>query len=426
MHHHDRFISTLAAIIALREVGNEPQDERRVKRGEDALWKIVGRLGRDDSDTVGFPLLSTALAAEAQTLGLNVPQPPTRYTTKYRKKVMALLSQPAEVWRRHPLTASLEGLRDAINGNTLLEENGSIGMSPATTSAALLQTTDDSALAYMHAAMESNGTGALPHWLPIDIFEIAWSLNHLKSVGAVQPDDPAVTRLTDVLAAAWSPEYGVSYSRFSQAVDVDDTAACLTVLRWAGYDASADVFNYYELDDHFCCYHGETDPSPSAHVRILLALRSFPDHPKQAEWIRKTLTALQNFDQNGVFWWDKWHASPYYVTSTAVIALRGIADEVAKARIEWLLRTQNDDGGWGYLDVSTPEETAYVLDALLTWHRQVEPLPDGERVLRAAYEYLLPHMHDEQFHPIWIGKTLYSPINLVRAAILSALYHYLT
>src|SRR5215813_7797429 len=43
MHYHDRFASTLAAIVALREASNNPRDERRVKRGEQALWKIVGR-----------------------------------------------------------------------------------------------------------------------------------------------------------------------------------------------------------------------------------------------------------------------------------------------------------------------------------------------------------------------------------------------
>src|SRR5579859_472400 len=51
IHYHDRFISTLAAIIALREVGNDPHDEARIEHGQHVLWRLVGRLGRDDCDT---------------------------------------------------------------------------------------------------------------------------------------------------------------------------------------------------------------------------------------------------------------------------------------------------------------------------------------------------------------------------------------
>ena len=98
IQYHDRFVSTLAAIVALREVGRDPRDERRVKRGENALWKIVGRLGRDDSDTIGFPIIAAALTREAARVGLDVPLPPIRFAGAYRKKVQALLDSPDRDW----------------------------------------------------------------------------------------------------------------------------------------------------------------------------------------------------------------------------------------------------------------------------------------------------------------------------------------
>ena len=58
------------------------------------------------------------------------------------------------------------------------------------------------------------------------------------------------------------------------------------------------------------------------------------------------INALHRFDENGSFWWDKWHSSPYYVSHLAAYALEGIADDIRASRLKWIMRTQNDDGGW--------------------------------------------------------------------------------
>ena len=143
VHYHDRFVSTLAAIVALQEGilegRGQPRDARRVKRGEDALWKVVGKLGRDDSDTVGFPILATSLAEEATELGLEVPNPPIRYAEGYRRKVNALLAQPQRDWRETTLVFSLEALRTAILPDDLIiEKNHSVAVSPSATAGYLL------------------------------------------------------------------------------------------------------------------------------------------------------------------------------------------------------------------------------------------------------------------------------------------------
>jgi len=423
VQYHDRFISTLAAVVALREVGGDSRDERRVKRGEDALWRLVGRLGRDDSDTIGFPILAASLGQEARSLGLDVPQPPVRFAAAYRMKVQALLNQPERNWVHNTLTYSLEGLRSAVTEtDRVLEANASAASSPAATAAYLLMQRRDDALAYLQSIMEPDGSGAVPTFSPIDIFDVIWPLNHLHLAGAIEADDPDARLALERTWRFWSPETGIGTSTFFSVPDMDDTAACFAALKRAGFPVSADVFRYYELDDHFCCYHGETNPALSAHVRLLAALRLCEDHPYYQRWIDKVVNVLRHFDENGSFWWDKWHSSPYYVNGAAIQALHGVADDLMGSRFRWILRTQNDDGGWGYLGESTPEETAYCLEALLYWDRHVARVEPS--VLDAAARYLAQHLNDRYYVPLWIGKCLYTPRNPVRAAILSALFSY--
>jgi halimadienyl-diphosphate synthase len=423
VHYHDRFISTLAAIITLREVGTDSRDPRRVQRGEDVLWKLIGRLAVDDHDTIGFPLLSAALAGEAHSLGLDVPRPAARYAHGYKKKVTALLNQPNRDWRLSPISFSLEGLRTAIRPeDMILNDNHSVSTSLAATAAYLMAFNSPATLQYVQQAMAIEGTGAMPALVPIEIFETVWGLNHLRLANAISPDDPAVRRLLDYLWAAWSPKTGVSHSVYFAVPDVDNTAACFTMLNWGGYPVNADVFNYYEREDHFVCHDAETNPSLSAHVRLLLALRNVSDHPRFEAWATKIVSALTKLDENGSFWTDKWHASPYYVNSFALQALVGLSDDLARTRFKWIMRTRNDDGGWGYLGQSTPEETAYCLEALLLWDRTVERI--DANILDEAAEYLFTHMYDASYTPLWIGKSLYTPHHLVRAAVYSALHLY--
>ncbi len=423
VHYHDRFISTLASIVALQEVGHELRDHRRIKRGEAALWKLIGQLGWDNNDTVGFPILSASLAEEATKLGLDVPHPPVRFGERYRQKVTNLLSQSSRDWRTTSLSFSLEAMRTFVKSDdNVLESNKSASVSPSATAGYLLSHNDPDALSYLKQIIQSDPFGGVPALSPIDTFEIAWSLNHLRQNGAVENDNFEVRRVLTALNLAWSNEIGVGYSSFLSLPEIDDTAAAFTVLNWGGYPVSPSVFASYELTDHFCCFRGETDPSVSIHIRLLTALRLFADDQQCKAWISKILHALQKFDQNGSFWSDKWHASPYYVNSAALFALHTIADDLAQSRLKWLLRTQNDDGGWGYLGVSTPEETAYCLEALLFWDRTVNRIDQAS--LDSAAQYLMLHLTDKHYAPLWIGKSLYSPHNVVKALILSALFRY--
>jgi hypothetical protein len=131
---------------------------------------------------------------------------------------------------------------------------------------------------------------------------------------------------------------------------------------------------------------------------------------------------LRRRNSGGKFWFDKWHASPYYLTCIAVQALRGLADELVSAHIRWITATQRSDGGWGNFGWSTAEETAYGLLALLFWD---ETHPGVERFrLDAAAEFLSRRAGSDNYTPLWIGKCLYTPPNVVRSVIFAALHKY--
>lgn len=420
LHHHDRFVSTLAAAVALRELGRGVHDERRVQRAEAALWKLATHLGRDDSDTVGFPIISDSLAQDAIELGMDVPQPHARYAASYKKKVNLLLAQHNRDWRTSVLSFSLEGLRRELrNDDHVLEANYSVASSPSATVAYLFEHYNEKSVEYLRQIKEPNG--GIPAFAPLDVFDIAWSLAQLKHLDIVSPQDPQVQRALRHLWERWSPETGSYYSSYFRVPDLDITAASFAVLRWGGFPVDADVFSYFELEDHFCTYLYESNPSAAAHLRLLIALQASPEHPRQAAWVQKALKALHRFDENGFFWWDKWHTSPYYVTHLAVRALIHLDQSLASTRIKWVLKTQNEDGGWGYHAQSTVEETAYCLDALLLWNRYVKKV--DPIVIERGSEYLFAHQDPKFYTPLWISKELYLPDNVVRSAVLSALFH---
>jgi halimadienyl-diphosphate synthase len=93
------------------------------------------------------------------------------------------------------------------------------------------------------------------------------------------------------------------------------------------------------------------------------------------------------------------------------------ASGIFRRAAEWLVASQRPDGSWGHF-LSTAEETAYCLQALVIARRCGENVP--AEVIDRGYQWLAAHA-DGPYPWLWIGKCLYSPDVVVRSAVLSAL-----
>jgi halimadienyl-diphosphate synthase len=172
----------------------------------------------------------------------------------------------------------------------------------------------------------------------------------------------------------------------------------------------------YEERTHFRCYALEADPSTSTNIHVLGALRQ-AGLDIQSSPVQKILRFLSRTRTETGTWFDKWHTSPYYPTSHAIINCAGYADDLVIRAVRWILETQNADGSWGH-SLPTAEETAYSLQALAVWRRNGHSTPDD--ALQRGASWLGRHA-SPPYPSLWIGKCLYCPQVPVRSAILSAL-----
>src|SRR5579859_2659771 len=141
VHAHDRVISTLAAAIALREIGDCRADEEQVQSGLRALPRYIAELANERQDTIGYEVIATALITHAQRLGLNVPPIPIntqiiiRKVNALRKYVQAGLKQPI----LYSAEALIELIPDDLDWRKLIDWDGAVSGSPAATIAVNLR-----------------------------------------------------------------------------------------------------------------------------------------------------------------------------------------------------------------------------------------------------------------------------------------------
>jgi halimadienyl-diphosphate synthase len=427
LHYHDRVISTLIAIIALREAGGGFADEERIRHGETFIWREQGRLRHDAHDTNGFPILAVSLVKDAQLLDLDIPGDLYRDVVTIEKK-LNLLGHNPNTWRYTTVSLSMEAIRTYLPedlGTDFFEVDGSIASCVSATAGTMLHLGQASqqTIDYVRRAMaDQPDVGGLPFLKPFDTFEAVWAFSYLWRENVASPDHPEIRRLLNFLWERWYPGKGISFSPYFHIPDLDDTAVAFMFLRWGGYDVSADVLADFEEKDYFRCYPGEADQSLSVNIRTLRALQMDKSHPQYENWSHKIIAMLRRYALDGNFWFDKWHVSPYYLANTAICNMQGLADDVLYSPVKWILKTQHADGGWGYYDNrATVEETAFCLQALMHWHRHVELI--NQASLHAAAHYIIQH-YDDPYPPLWLGKSLYHPVNVVRSAVLAALYSY--
>lgn len=421
-YHHERLICTVSAINALARYGN-PSDARRVERGQATLGRWMSGFVNDYAGaTIGFELLIPTLLDEAKGLGMlngNVNHVLYEYAAQ---RVVKLSRLPDKAINRNVTVAfssELVGLggMGLLDIDHLQEANGSVAYSPAATAffALHVRPGDPAALSYLHHVAQDGGA---PTITPIDIFEICWTLWNVLQAGPPDDDLRALAQPhLDALEAAWWDGQGAGSCSGLSLIDGDDTAVVTEVLARFGRRIDLDAIRHYEGEDHFICFPMEANPSISTNIHILGALRAAgfeAEHPT----VKKVLTFLRHSKRNGTYWFDKWHASPYYPTSHAVIAMIGYDDALAEQAIRWIVETQAPDGSWGFF-TPTAEETTYCVQALLAWKRHANTVPDG--VIEKGVQWLAEHS-EPPYPMLWIGKSLYCPREVVRGAILSTLY----
>jgi halimadienyl-diphosphate synthase len=376
-------------------------------------------------ETVGFEMLVPTLLAEAEAVGVietsadgYFRQLAERLAFYRAIKLNALPGGRIDRFVTVAFSTEMVGtdglhLLDVAN---LQEENGSVACSPAATAffALRVKPNDSEAIAFLRRFAVDGG---VPYVVPIDVFELAWPLWNLALIDSLDEELVALCQQhLDCLERAWTPGKGIAALTELSLMDGDDTALAYEALTCFGRAVDLEGVLSYEKDGHFRCYGLEANPSISTNIHVLGALRKAGldvQHPA----VRKVLAFLEQVLTLQTFWFDKWHASPYYPTAHAIIACAGYDDKLIDDAVYWMLATQNRNGSWGYY-MPTAEETAYCLQALAICKRHGYSMPQD--VLRRGASWLADHV-EPPYPPLWIGKCLYCPELVVRSAVLSAL-----
>jgi halimadienyl-diphosphate synthase len=409
---HDRVISTLATVLALAKWSEDGQDEHAIERGLSYVWAKADRL-KHEHETIGFEVILPTLLKKSQELGLAFPPPALERYERMRDEKLAKIPRNMRYTRDTTLAFSLEFMGDDFEVDKVRfvqESNGSVAVSPSATAYFLTKWPDNAAARRYITNVARTYEGKAPQVFPFDIFETNWSLWNLFLANMKR--DLRVIRHVRDMEALWNKRGGVGHSSNHSVPNADDSAVAFTVLRLAGLDPDPGPLYQFEREDYFICYSFERDPSTSANIHILEALKEVDELRT-----RKVVKWLRSVHVDGRYWMDKWHTSPYYPTAHAVIALIGIDRDLAQSAVQWILDTQRPDGCWGHYDRPTAEETAYCLQALSIYDRYVEPV--DKRVIAQGRQGLLACRGE--MPALWIGKCLYTPVRVVESAICSAI-----
>jgi halimadienyl-diphosphate synthase len=300
---------------------------------------------------------------------------------------------------------------------------GVVGASPAATAAWLTHSPrDPDAVAYLEAVVSRHG-GAAPSVIPVPAFERAWVLATLLGAGIrVSVPAPLVADLSSALGETGTP------GGPGLPPDADTTSATLYTLAQLGVPRGVDCLWAYEVDTHFCTWHGERTPSTTTNAHVLEAFghhagRSGDAATRERAVVDKLSTWLVDQQLPDGRWVDKWHASPYYATMCSVLALhrfaRDRAADAVRRATAWVLATQRDDGSWGRWR-GTVEESAYAVQILLLAGAATGP--SAGLAAARGYAYLQRSVGRQPDTPLWHDKDLYVPAAVVRAAVVAALH----
>lgn len=425
----DRLITTLSVTALLARFGDRQQDKDALLSGQLYIWRQVGNVHNGGNSTVGFEMILPTLLQEGLDLGLQLPRAHLKRFETDREKKLTLLPSSKLFERRTTALFSLEAFAqygvDIANVENLLSDDGSVAGSPSATAWLLSQDQNwrqrfSKSAEYLETLLTRYETG-LPTVAPYDIFARSWVLYNLYFGGLLDGHETLLDRHYEYLLKYWQPDVGVGAS--SNAIpDSDDTSMVILALLRGGHTVDGSLLLAYERENYFAVFEHERHPSISANLHILEALDTLPekDRPRVRDKIIRYVLGTRQYD---AFWSDKWHASAYYPTSQAMIALSPHVPHEMKSTVNWLLFTQQSNGGWGQYTV-TVEETALSLLALLYYHRNIETVPLEPLHRAAAYLLEQEKPFGQNYPELWIAKALYAPTYIIRSTILAALSLY--
>ena len=415
VNYHDRLLSTLSAVMALKEI-NENKYYGYIQRGQAYIWENMENLTMDDYRLIGSELLFPSLMEQAESMGLDVP-----YMKVYLREKDAKLKKIDESLWYSPLTTlsfSLEFLGDAVDVERLKYvqlPNGSVANSPAATAFFLRYIKNARALEYLKEILVSTGDGSVMTVYPIDVFEYGWTLYNLMLAGLYFE---RYTEICNFLLEHLGSS-GVGSSTGSPVADADDTAVVLKVLHDMGYPVDVCVLDKYNVGDYYLTFNFELDPSVSTNIHVLDFVKSCLEFPEREDVVERLVHFLRKEMHCGGFWIDKWHASPYYPTSHAILALCDVDSSLAQKAVSWILKTQHENGMWGE-NGGTVEETSYVVQALMYYHRYAEHI-DTVSVSKAVSALNRERLSlSSGAADLWVGKVLYTPVRVIWSSIASA------
>jgi len=418
---HDRVISTLAALVTLARTGYR-QDESGLAARRAVVYLNRERLDlhNDPAETVGFELLLPELARQAQEIGLSLPYDDWAFVEAIKADKLRRIPPIAVYGGPTPLTHSLEYLGDHLVPALIARcrsGNGSFGSSPSATAYAYTRVPNDEALQYLERTSKIHPSHGFTYLHPFENFETAWVLDALRPL--IENEPLAESRL-DRLERAWTA-MGQAWSNECEIPDGDDTAVSLYLLSRYGRARGTEIFELFETPDYFQTFVFERNPSVTTNAHILYALRQFSGSPDRRRMIVKIVSYLNAARGGKPYWDDKWHASPFYATNRALLALSGVAGELVRPAVDWIVSQQHEDGSWGAAG-GTNEETAWAVNALIAVSREDAGIVSTVRPpIESASVYLRDRMDSTDHPALWIGKGLYSAPSIVRAVILGAL-----
>jgi halimadienyl-diphosphate synthase len=414
----DKLVSTLSALVALADLPPNLQDGAAHRARVKALRFVHEDTGnwQTGPDLAGFELVLPAMLDAAKLRELPLPYERFMGISAQRDAKIGHIPPRLVYNVATPLLHSIEYLGNRLDieaARKQLSPNGSFANSPSATAYFLLKTRDEQANEYIAMLLRNRGDGSLPTVAPFEVFEIAWVLYNLARADLRPAEAQPLVRY---LAQALTDD-GVGVSMEGLRPDSDDTALTLSVLHRYGFPISAGPLRPFEGVNFFFTFPLERDASVTANAHVLEVLQAAPPFPRQHVIQQKVLKYLRDARVDGDHWVDKWHGSPFYATAHAVFALTASAPDLCMPAFKWFSKSQREDGSWGWFNQGTAEETAYAVQALML--APAEFRAEIKEQLRRAAAYL-NETEGEPVIPMWVGKTLYGPIQVVRSAVLSA------